>query len=515
MKNLLAIIFIIFLSSSLYFFSLRGSVGNPLVDKSLTKISKVTGPFESSHERAPYALLVSLVKNKSFALSKELADFASPDTVFSGNKYFIIFPPGVSLIAIPFYKLGEPHQLAQLAAYWSMALYAILNLIVIYLITRNIFKLSIASSFLAALIFGFATTSWSFAASLYQHHLTVFLILSSFYAIWKYKHSTHKLFWSLWFWLTFGFSFWLDYPSVLLLIPLGIYLVLNSIDFKKLQNQVVISFKGIGFVGALAFILIIASHGYYNYVNFGSPTTLAQFLRRYDSSKVKAQSEKPLTSTALKETIKKKSSIANLFREDLLISGLNILTIAPDKGLFYFSPILLLAILSIFLIYKRPNNIKLEASILIGIFIVNLMMYSSWSDPWGGWAFGPRYLIPSMAILSIFVAYWLEKTKHQVMAKILAFIFLGYSIAIALLGVLTSTITPPKVEADYLKIKYGFFLNWDYFIDGKSGSFIFNEFASKFYSLQQYFLAIYIPLILIAFILLFIPPLFTKNQGEH
>jgi len=63
-------------------------------------------------------------------------------------------------------------------------------------------------------------------------------------------------------------------------------------------------------------------------------------------------------------------------------------------------------------------------------------------------------------------------------------------------------------------MKYNFLLNWDYFIDGRSGSFVFNEFASKHMNLQQYFLMIYLSLILIVFILLFIVPMFEKKPKK-
>ena len=152
-----------------------------------------------------------------------------------------------------------------------------------------------------------------------------------------------------------------------------------------------------------------------------------------------------------------------------------------------------------------------EIGTLVAIFVVNFVFFSSWGDPWGGWAYGPRYLVPSMAVLAIFAAYWIERIKYQFIGRLTSFLLFGYSIFISLLGVLTTSATPPKIEADYLKLKYGYFLNWDFFIKGKSGSFIFNEYASKYVNLQQYFLMIYIPLILIVFTLLFIVPMFEKE----
>jgi len=165
-------------------------------------------------------------------------------------------------------------------------------------------------------------------------------------------------------------------------------------------------------------------------------------------------------------------------------------------------------------IYSIRNKITPELGTLLGLVGVNLFLYASWGDPWGGWAYGPRYLIPSMAILSIFIGIWLNSAKHKLISRVTTFILFAYSCFIALLGALTTNQVPPKVEADFLKMKYNFLLNWDYFMDGKSGSFIFNEFASKHMSLQQYFVMIYIPLILIVFILLFIVPLFGNRKQK-
>jgi len=511
-KNFFAIVFVIFIGLLLYTSALRGEIGNPLVDKGMTKLSKATGPFESSHERAPYALLVSLVERGSFELTQDLANFASPDTVFSGEKYFIIFPPGVSLVAMPFYLLAKEYHLAQLSTYAGMTMFAILNLVLIYLIAKNIFRLSIGYAILSAMVFGFATTSWSFAASLYQHHLTVLLILISYYSVWKYALNMQKWLWTIVPWTVMGLSIWLDYPSVLLLIPVFLYLFLKSLKIYNAKKKLNIIFNFNAYLGILVFFALVGVHLYYNKVNFGSPTVLAQFLKRYDSSKVQDQAVQPPTKQTIEETIKKKSTFSNLFQENRIITGLYTLTVASDKGLFYFSPILILAILGIFTIYRKSNKYRLEAGILISVFLLNLFMYSSWSEPWGGWAFGPRYLIPAMAVMSVFPFIWLDRNNNKIRAKLITFVLFCYSSFISLLGVLTTTATPPKVEAVYLKIKYGFFLNWDYFMDGRSGSFVFNEFVSKHINLQQYFILIYIPLILIVFILLFIVPLLNRKQ---
>src|SRR3989344_863216 len=142
MKNALTILLLLILATGVYLTTIRGTIGNPVIGKDSGPLAKATGPFESSHERAPYALLVSLVENNSLSLTKTLVDFASPDTVFTGDKYFIIFPPGISIAAIPFYLLGKSYNAAQLFTFGGMMIFAVINLVFIFLISNKIFKLS-------------------------------------------------------------------------------------------------------------------------------------------------------------------------------------------------------------------------------------------------------------------------------------------------------------------------------------------------------------------------------------
>ncbi|OGK22157.1 hypothetical protein A3A46_00555 [Candidatus Roizmanbacteria bacterium RIFCSPLOWO2_01_FULL_37_13] len=510
MKNALTILLLLILATGVYLTTIRGTIGNPVIGKDSGPLAKATGPFESSHERAPYALLVSLVESKSLSLTRTLVNFASPDTVFSKDKFFIIFPPGISFIAIPFYVLGKFYNVAQLATFGGMMIFAVLNLIFLFLISNKIFKLSTSISFISALIFGFASTSLSYATSLYQHHLTTFLVLSSFYAAYIYKFGkSSRWLTGIWIWASVGFCLWIDYPTVLFMIPVVVYMFLNSFNFEEIKGIYKVSFSIIFLLTMSVLLFITGINGYYNQKNFGSWKQIAQLLPRYDSSKIKNSKDKKSLPTISKRELSK--SVSGVAREDKVVNGLYILSIAPDKGLFFFSPIYILAILGILLAIKKKEKYIVEIGILVAIFLVNLIFFSSWGDPWGGWAYGPRYLVPSMAILSIFVAYWVEKTKYQIVGRTTAFFLAAYSVFIAILGAYTTTATPPKVEADYLKLKYGYFLNLDFFEQGKTGSFIFKEYLSKYITFHEFFLIILGLLIVIFYLFLFVPPLLEEN----
>ncbi len=511
MKSFIAILLLIFLGFFLYILTLRGVYGNLPASAVKNNLDQATKPFELSPERGRFLLTQNLSEHSSFALSKEQADAASPDVGYYKGNFYIFFAPGISLFALPFYNLGLKYNLAQVFSFAVVSIFAVLNLIVLFLISKHIFKLPIWASLLSSLIYGFASVSWSYSGTLYQHQSTVFFIISSFYAVWRYK--TQRKWgwvWGFFIWLNYALAILIDYPNVILMLPVMIYFLLVSVSIKKSDYQYKILFKQAIILTSIFFIIITLLHGYYNYVNFGGWTKVSGGLLGY-----KTIQEKHLDQGNMDENIKKMNELASkknpikFFREDLIVSGLNTLLIAPDKGIFIYTPIYILGIIGIIFALRKIN---LEKSILISLAIVNLIFYSSWGDPWGGWAFGPRYLIPSMAFLSCFIAMFLVETRYKIIVRLLAFFLLCYSVAVSLLGALTTNAVPPITEAVFLKMKYGISYNIDYLLAGKSSSFFYNNFLHSYITLLQYYWIIFGIVIAIIFSVLFIMPIFSRRS---
>ncbi|MEK7071027.1 MAG: hypothetical protein AAB966_04420 [Patescibacteria group bacterium] len=512
MKKILSIIFLIVIGLGFYIATLKGISGNPHPRDFKNNLDQATKPFELSPERGRYLLTYSLAENNSFSLNKESADAAYPDVGYIDGKYYIYFAPGVSIVALPGYLLGKSFGLAQVFSYFMVSLFAILNLIFIYLISKNVFKISNGFALLSAITFGFATTSWSYAVTLYQHHISLFFILSSYYAAWKYSFSK-RWYQAFYIWLSFGLSLFLDYPNAILMLPVLIYFFLSTFSIKSFARNVKISFSLNALLTSVIFFALIFLHGYYNYVNFGSPTKLSGELTGYKSI-VEAQEKQRLTENQKTQgPILENKSALTFFSEEQLVNGATILSFSRDRGLFLFSPVLLIGL--IYMLYFYVKKRAREVAVLIALIIVNLFLYSSWGDPWGGWAYGPRYMLITMSILSIFVAVFLAQKKNllnNILSKTLFLVLFGVSSAIALLGVLTTNAVPPKVEADYLKMNYNYLHNFIFYERGQSSSFIFNEYLSPLISLKNYSYLIWGLLIFIALILLFVMPLFEKNH---
>lgn len=512
LKKIFAILFLFILSSSLYLLTVKGIKGNITGSQIKNNLDQATMPLELSPERGRFVLTMSLVENGTFSLSPELTEAAAPDVGFHEGKFYIFFPPGISLMAVPLYILGKQYNLSQVAAFTTISFFASLNIILVFLIAKEILRLRWFAAILAAVIFGFATTSWSYAISLYQHHVSLFLLLSSFYAVWRFKKTKQLgLLWSAYIWFCYGWGIWIDYPNAILLAPVMFYFLISSLKIEKLKQKIVFALSPSFLMGIILFLLLVGLHGYYNQINFGSWKKLSGGImsyKQYQDSYVKKTVKNNKTS---KEPVSQERNVVGFFKEENFPKGFAILTASPDRGISLYSPILLLAIFGLFTIVKRINT---ETGILLAVLGVNFLLYSSWGDPWGGWAYGPRYLIFSMAVMSMLVGVWLNNSKREFLSRFLTFILFAYSSFIALLGALTTSQIPPKIEADFLKMKYNFLLNWDYFLDGKSSSFIFNEYAVKQWSLQQYFLLIYYVLIFIVFVVLFVSPFF-ESRNEH
>lgn len=94
-------------------------------------------------------------------------------------------------------------------------------------------------------------------------------------------------------------------------------------------------------------------------------------------------------------------------------SALSGLLVSPSRGLFIFSPFLLLSVVGAILCFKREKTLILFTSAWI---IAHLVMVSSMFHWWGGYSYGPRLLtdcLPAFFLLTVLIlSNTTEKTKN-------------------------------------------------------------------------------------------------------
>ena len=234
-KNILSILFIVLIGIVLYGSTMKGSLGNASSSEEYSALTKPGEVFESSHERSPFAMLLAMRENKTVELNEELARFSSPDVAYINQKFYSFFPPGIPVLIWPLYVLGSQYDLGVVAGYATIPIISIGVLVLLFAISREIFRMPIFASMLSALIFAFATTSWSYAITIYQHIPITFCMLLAFYAAWKFKNAGVKIswFWGLASGVAYAVSVFIDYPAALLLAPALSYLILNAFSFVK------------------------------------------------------------------------------------------------------------------------------------------------------------------------------------------------------------------------------------------------------------------------------------------
>lgn len=491
-KNSIISTIIVVFVVSIFALTLRGQMGNPN-EKMMASLSYINNnPMELSHERAYFALTYAMLEHGTFQLSTPLARFSTPDVAYINGGYFSLFAPGVSFLIIPGYLLGKAFGMSQLGSFAIVALGALINGLLIYKLAR-LLGISKSASAIGALVYLFATPSFAYEVSLYQHQFTVLCILLSVYILIKFKS-----WWSVGFvWLLIGAGVLIDSPNVFLMAPLGVYAMLRWVGYSRTLKAYVINLKLKQVFASLLIVIPALVLIWYNTAAFGLPFSLSGSLPSVDNidstgkpvSLVTIHGKKVNVFTARGLRLDA-PAVNTFFVPRDMINGAFIEIISNERGIFYFTPVLFLAIFGLVLLYRKDSNVT---SLLIALVATDLVIYTMWGDPWGGWAFGARYLIPAYSILAIGVAaavYKLSKNKLFVGVFFAAVI---YSVLINTLGALTTNKIPPRKEAISLEkqyhtpYKYTYSLNIDELRSGKTLSFAYNTFFSDTTPLSVYY----------------------------
>lgn len=86
--------------------------------------------------------------------------------------------------------------------------------------------------------------------------------------------------------------------------------------------------------------------------------------------------------------------------------------VSPGRGLFIFSPVLLLSILGVLLKVRKRQLEKLDG-FLISIIILHWIAISSYSHWWGGSSFGPRFFTDMMPYFIYFLIPVITFAEHM------------------------------------------------------------------------------------------------------
>lgn len=224
------------------------------------------------------------------------------------------------------------------------------------------------------------TFFWKYTVSDYSEVTQVFFLLGAIYFLFRGKD--RDLYFAS---IMFSGLILMKLVNVLLWIPLALYLILNK-GLNKSALKPLLKFASIVFITGL---LLLS----YNHIRFGNP-----FLTGYESE---GQS----------------FSIAHLKRDflDYLFSS--------QRGLFTFNPILIAAIPFWPILFRTR---KYEATCLLLIILMWVLLMSSWVSYQGGWAWGNRLLIFTIPLLLIPLSLGSLKKHWQIASVSVLFVISVY-----------------------------------------------------------------------------------------
>lgn len=424
------------------------------------------GAFKSNDERALFSGMDSFIKRGEFTTNQIYWDYTNVGMLTTEGDMVPNYEPAQMVVAIPFYLWGRALDAAVQGVMFFGAFVMAASAAMIYLCLLEL-GTSRRGGVLGACVFAFATAAWPYSRTFFREPLTLLAYLLVFYGLLRYRPpAPRQLRWPA---LTgFGLGLALTtkqigvavIPSIVLLVcvyewqrsgrtmqrgdqlssrpapthssehpssaattpPLASSGRPSSHDDQNVWHQRIAS--TVAFTVPLAILLLL------NYVY--TSTTLGG-IETFARNVVEYTTDPQLSSSAP----------ARMLRAAI---GL---TISPYKGLFWFSPALLLGVIgAVPLLRRRPW----EGLALLGAAIAHLLGYSRYNYWSGGVTWGSRYMlqvVPFLILLASPIWTWLvgEKSAHSQndpthapsrwrseVSRILVWLLIAVSTAIQLIG---------------------------------------------------------------------------------
>jgi hypothetical protein len=297
----------------------------------------------------------------------------APDGHFHPNK-----PPGASLMAVPVYfVLWHAERLlglnpddwwilnanAWLCSALTIGLLSALGVVVIYRLAQDMSRSGAnhSAALGVAIAFGFGTTFFPFATLMFDHNLTAVLLLCSFAGVRSERPFIAGL--------CAGFAAVTNYLAAIPGAMFGLWALLRG----RLNPKAAMLFT-LGVVPCFLGLL------FYNQAAFGSYLAL---------------------NTSFQNPVFKETAPAflGMFTAPSWFAALTI-TISPWRGVFVLSPVLLLSLPVLWRWWKERRH-RAEVRLILGISLFFFIVNICFNGFHGGFAAGPRYLIPVLPFLCL------------------------------------------------------------------------------------------------------------------
>jgi hypothetical protein len=232
-------------------------------------------------------------------------------------------------------------------------------------------------AFIVTLAISLGTMIMPYSIIFFSHSLTAALLFIAFFLIFKLKvrPEVGKKGYLILIGFLLGLALITEYTTVIVVIPLVLYYFYVFGKYGVFRRFSTLVSPALGGLIPLSTLLI------YNTLVFGSPLAIGyEYL--YDPEYGSSMAE----------------GLMGIGRPHPTIVMFT--TVHPAEGLFWQSPVLIMAIIGAFFMF-RDRRYRPEALITTVAFLGFLIMDSGYFMWWGGFAFGPRHIIPMLPFLCL------------------------------------------------------------------------------------------------------------------
>ena len=273
----------------------------------------------------------------------------------------------------------------------------------LYILIKQI-TASTTRSFLITLAISFGTPLYKYATGFYGHSLAAVLYFLAF-LIWFYAKRDQSISLPLTFLssLFLGFMVITEYPTVVLVFLLSFYILYTLYQSRQLSNWKIYALMAAGFGIPIGLLF------YYNYSIYGTLFTTTyshEYLQIW-----KLEHSKNFMGIGF-------PNLKVFFYE----------TFHPSLGIFWQSPVLLLAIIGYFFMAKKEEY-RAELYFSVSAIVLYILLFSGYFDWFGGVSFTPRHLVPLMPLFALPLAFLPQKFSIPLLITGLISVFQNFLMA--------------------------------------------------------------------------------------
>ncbi len=361
------------------------------------------------------AMVKAVVEENRFAIdSYQAGILQTGDKAYYAGHFYTDKAIGSSLIGIEFYSWiyricgqpvnGIPMQVFKpLLTFLSISLLCAFLAPLLYSFVKQVSN-STRYGLLVALAICLGTPLYIYSAAYYGHSLVGMLLFVSFYLWFEMKNeegiSPLKTFFSGYL---LGYAVLTEYPTALLVLIIGLYILFILWKKKKLMDLRLYLFLFLGAAIPLGVFMLYNHSVYGNLLAIGySDESIASF---------RAGQSTGLMGIGLPKLV-----------------VLFYMTFHTTMGIFWQSPILLLAFIGWFVMLRNPQD-RPEAVFSFSVILLYLVLLSGYYDWWGGLAFTPRHIIPVLPFFGLPLAFLPERFRKA--ALVLAVLSIAQMFVVA------------------------------------------------------------------------------------